>query len=153
MKEFKFTLGGDSYCIKFEMEKDSLIINGIKNGINSNISYKAEYTFLKIVEMNQKFKNFKNNEDLFNFIINDFMEPSKITIRLESNYLIISNNDDNNQFLLEKCIPDENEIFDDIFNKISLLENEINNFSNYGKKLANTLNEYENKLEKMTKNN
>ena len=153
MKEFKFTLGEDSYCIKFEMEKDSLIINGIKNGIDSNISYKAEYTFLKIVEMNQKFKNFKNNEDLFNFIINDFMERSKITIRLESNYLIISNNDDNNQFLLEKCTPDENEIFDDIFNKISLLENEINNFSNYGKKLTNTLNEYENKLEKMTKNN
>ena len=153
MKEFKFTIGEDIYLIKLEMGKESLIINGIKNDIASNISFKAEYPFQKIIEMNQKFKNFHNNEDFFNFISNNLFESSKITIRLESNYLVISNKDKNIQFNLEKCIPDENEVLDDIFNKISLLEAEIHNFSNFGKNLTNTLNEYENKLEKMKKNN
>ena len=76
---------------------------------------------------------------------------SNIKLKKEDNHLIIYNKDDNIIFKLEKYIPEENEIIDDIFSKISLLEEQINNFSNYEKNLTNKLKDYESDLEKIIK--
>ena len=80
------------------------------------------------------------------------MDSSNIKLKLDNNYLIILNKDENIMFKLEKYLPEENDVINDIFSKIFLLEEQINNFSNYGHKLTNTLNEYESKLEKIKNN-
>ena len=152
IKEYKFPLEKDIYLIKIEMKKDSVIIKANINDICLNIFYIVEYSFSEILKINDIFKDFKNNEDLFNLILNVFSEPLNILLKIESNFLIINNVKNNIQFKLEKYTPSEDDAFNDIFNKLSLLEEQINDFTNEGKKLTNNLNKYENKIEKLVKN-
>ena len=133
------------------MENEIFIIKIFKNDINSNIFYKSEYTLPEIYKINSNYKDYKNNKDLFNILTNDLFESSIINLKLESNYLTIINNNNNFLFKLEKCIPEDNDVIDDIFNKLSLLEEQINNFSNYEKNLTNKLKDYESDLEKIIK--
>ena len=151
IKEYKFPLGEEIYLIKIQMENEIFIIKAFKNDINSNIFYKNEYTLPEIYEINSKYKDYKNNKDLFNILTNDLFESSIINLKLESNYLTIINNNNNFLFKLKKCIPEDNDVIDDIFNKLSLLEEQINNFSNYEKNLTNKLKDYESDLEKIIK--
>ena len=151
IKEYKFPLGEEIYLIKINMENEIFIIKAFKNDINSNIFYKSEYTLPEIYKINSKYKDYKNNKDLFNILTNDLFEISQINLKLESDYLSIINNNNNFLFKLEKCIPEDNDVIDDIFNKLSLLEEQINNFSNYEKNLTNKLKDYESDLEKIIK--
>ena len=149
IKEFNFSLDEDIYKIKLELNKDSLVIKGTKNDMNQNIFYKNEYNFKEIFK---HFENCKNIDDKFKLISDYLMDSSNIKLKLDNNYLIILNKDENIMFKLEKYLPEENDVINDIFSKIFLLEEQINNFSNYGHKLTNTLNEYESKLEKIKNN-
>ena len=151
IKEYNFSLDDDIYTIRFEFNKESLKIKATKNVITPTVFYKNEYTSFEISEIYKKLKN-NNNENEIQLISNYLNNSSNIKLKKEGNHLILFNKDDNIIFKLEKYIPEENEIIDDIFSKISLLEEQINNFSNYGKKLSNTLNEYGNKLEKIKNN-
>ena len=86
---------------------------------------------------------------MFNFLVNIFSSKSP-SLNLELNCLIITNEEYDIKLKLEKNY-DENKAFDDIFQKLSVLEEQINNFTNQNKFITNTLHEYESKLEKMTK--
>ena len=148
LKEFKFPLGDEIYLIEIKIESD-LILKGNKENISSNEFYVGKYSINDFHEMNERFKEFKKVEDLFNFLVNIFSSKSP-SLNLELNCLIISNEECDIKLKLEKNY-DENKAFDDIFQKLSVLEEQINNFTNQNKFITNTLHEYESKLEKMTK--
>ena len=148
LKEFKFPLGDEIYLIEIKIESD-LILKGNKENISSNEFYVGKYSINDFHEMNERFKEFKKVEDLFNFLVNIFSSKSP-SLNLELNCLIITNEEYDIKLKLEKNY-DENKAFDDIFQKLSVLEEQINNFTNQNKFITNTLHEYESKLEKMTK--
>ncbi len=149
LKEFKFALGEEIYLIEIKIENDLLILKGNKENISSNEIYIGKYSVNDFHEMNERYKEFKNVEDLFNFLINIFSSKS-LSLNLEINCLFISNEEYDMKLILEKRY-DENNAFNDIFEKLSILEEQINNFTNQNKVITNTLNEYESKLEKMIK--
>ena len=149
IKEFKFSLGDEIYLIEIKIENDILILKGNKENISSNEIYIGKYSVNDFHEMNEKYKEFKNIEDLFNFLVNIFSFKSS-SLNLELNCLIISNEEYDMKLKLEKNY-DENIVFDDIFEKLSILEEQINNFTNKNKVIINTLDEYGSKLEKMIK--
>ena len=149
IKEFKFSLGDEIYLIEIKIENDILILKGNKENISSNEIYIGKYSVNDFHEMNEKYKEFKNIEDLFNFLVNIFSFKSS-SLNLELNCLIISNEEYDMKLKLEKNY-DENIVFDDIFEKLSILEEQINNFTNQNKFITNTLDEYGSKLEKMIK--
>ena len=149
IKEFKFALGEEIYLIEIKIENDLLILKGNKENISSNEIYIGKYSVNDFHEMNERYKEFKNVEDLFNFLINIFSSKS-LSLNLEINCLFISNEEYDMKLILEKRY-DENNAFNDIFEKLSILEEQINNFTNQNKVITNTLNEYESKLEKMIK--
>ena len=148
LKEFKFSLGNEIYLIEIKIESD-IILKGNKENISSNEFYVGKYSINDFHEMNERFKEFKKVEDLFNFLVNIFSSKSP-SLNLELNCLIISDEEYDIKIKLEKNY-DENKAFDDIFQKLSVLEEQINNFTNQNKFITNTLHEYESKLEKMTK--
>ena len=148
LKEFKFPLGDEIYLIEIKIESD-LILKGNKENISSNEFYVGKYSINDFHKMNERFKEFKKVEDLFNFLVNIFSSKSP-SLNLELNCLIITNEEYDIKLKLEKNY-DENKAFDDIFQKLSVLEEQINNFTNQNKFITNTLHEYESKLEKMTK--
>ena len=125
------------------------LLKGNKENISSNEFYVGKYSINDFHEMNERFKEFKKVEDLFNFLVNIFSSKSP-SLNLELNCLIISDEEYDIKIKLEKNY-DENKAFDDIFQKLSVLEEQINNFTNQNKFITNTLHEYESKLEKMTK--
>ena len=149
LKEFKFSLGDEIYLIEIKIESDILILKGNKENISSNEFYEGKFSINDFHEMNERYKEFKKVEDLFNFLVNIFSSKSP-SLNLDFNCLIISNEEYDIKLKLEKNY-DENKAFDDIFQKLSVLEEQINNFTNQNKFITNTLNEYESKLEKMTK--
>ena len=149
IKEFKFSLGDEIYLIEIKIENDILILKGNKENISSNEIYIGKYSVNDFHEMNEKYKEFKNIEDLFNFLVNIFSFKSS-SLNLELNCLIISNEEYDMKLKLEKNY-DEIIAFDDIFEKLSILEEQINNFTNKNKVITNTLDEYGSKLEKMIK--
>ena len=148
LKEFKFPLGDEIYLIEIKIESD-LILKGNKENISSNEFYEGKYSINDLHEINERYKEFKKVEDLFNFLVNIFSSKSP-SLNLELNCLIITNEEYDIKLKLEKNY-DENKAFDDIFQKLSVLEEQINNFTNQNKFITNTLHEYESKLEKMTK--
>ena len=148
LKEFKFPLGDEIYLIEIKIES-GLILKGNKENISSNEVYEGKYSINDLHEINERYKEFKKVEDLFNFLVNIFSSKSP-SLNLELNCLIISNEEYDIKLKLEKNY-DENKAFDDIFQKLSVLEEQINNFTNQNKFITNTLHEYESKLEKMTK--
>ena len=149
LKEFKFSLGDEIYLIEIKIESDILILKGNKENISSNEFYEGKYSINDLHEINERYKEFKKVEDLFNFLVNIFSSKSP-SLNLELNCLIITNEEYDIKLKLEKNY-DENKAFDDIFQKLSVLEEQINNFTNQNKFITNTLHEYESKLEKMTK--
>ena len=151
IKEFKFPLGEEIYLIEFKIENDILILKGNKDNISSNEFYIGKYSINDFYEMNERFKEFKKVEDLFNYLVNIFDSKSS-SLNKELNYLIISNQEYDIKLKLKiEQDFDENNAFDDIFQKLSILEEQINSFSNKNKFITNTLNEYESKLEKIIK--
>ena len=153
IKEFKIKLGDEIYLIKLEVEGESLIIKSNKNDMSLNIFYREEYLFNDIYNKNKIFEDCKNIKDIFNIISNNIFDISKLKLILESesNNLIIINDEYNIKFKLKKYCPNENDIIDDIFNKLSLLEEQVNNFTNSGQKITNKLQDYESELEKIIK--
>ena len=153
IKEFKIKLGDEIYLIKLEVEGESLIIKSNKNDMSLNIFYREEYLFNDIYNKNKIFEDCKNIKDIFNIISNNIFDISKLKLILESesNNLIIINDEYNIKFKLKKYYPNENDIIDDIFNKLSLLEEQVNNFTNSGQKITNKLQDYESELEKIIK--
>ena len=149
LKEFKFSLGDEIYLIEIKIESDILILKGNKENISSNEFYEGKYSINDLHELNERYKEFKKVEDMFNFLVNIFSSKSP-SLNLELNCLIITNEEYDIKLKLEKNY-DENKAFDDIFQKLSVLEEQINNFTNQNKFITNTLHEYESKLEKMTK--
>ena len=135
IKKYKIPLETEIYLLKIELTKESLIIKASKNDFSCNDFYIIEYSYPEIYKLNEKYNNFINNENLFNSILKDFFESSKIILKQESNNLYLIN--DNKEFILKKYIPNEDEFVDDIFNKLSILEEQINNFTNYGQKVTN----------------
>ena len=149
LKEFKFSLGDEIYLIEIKIESDILILKGNEENISSNEVYEGKYSINDLHELNERYKEFKKVEDMFNFLVNIFSSKSP-SLNLELNCLIISDEEYDIKIKLEKNY-DENKAFDDIFQKLSVLEEQINNFTNQNKFITNTLHEYETKLEKMTK--
>ena len=149
LKEFKFSLGDEIYLIEIKIESDILILKGNKENVSSNEFYEGKYSINDLHEINERYKEFKKVEDLFNFLVNIFSSKSP-SLNLELNCLIISDEEYDIKTKLEKNY-DENKAFDDIFQKLSVLEEQINNFTNQNKFITSTLHEYESKLEKMTK--
>ena len=149
LREFKFPLGDEIYLIEIKIESDLLILKGNKFNTSSNEFYEGKYSINDFHEMNERYKEFKKVEDLFNFLVNIFDSESSL-LNLELNCLIISNQEYDIKLKLEKNY-DENNAFNDIFEKLSKLEEQINIFTNKNKFITNTLHEYESKLEKMTK--
>ena len=149
IKEFKFSLGDEIYLIEIKIEKDILILKGNKENISSNEIHTGKYSLNDFHEMNERYKEYKNIEDLFNLLVNIFSYKSS-SLNFELNWLIISNEEYDMKLKLEKNY-DENYAFDDIFEKLSILEKQINNFTNQNKVITNTLDEYGSKLEKMIK--
>ena len=149
IKEFKFSLGDEIYLIEIKIESDILILKGNKENISSNEFYEGKYSINDLHEINERYKEFKKVEDMFNFLVNIFSSKSP-SLNLELNCLIISDEEYDIKIKLEKNY-DENKAFEDIFQKLSVLEEQINNFTNQNKFITNTLHEYESKLEKMTK--
>ena len=149
LREFKCPLGDEIYLIEIKIESDLLILKGNKYNIPSNEFYEGRYSINDFHEMNERYKEFKKVEDLFNFLVNIFSSESSL-LNLELNCLIISNQEYDIKLKLEKNY-DENNAFNDIFEQLSKLEEQINNFTNKNKFITNALYEYESKLEKMTK--
>ena len=149
IREFKCPLGDEIYLIEIKIESDLLILKGNKFNTSSNEFYEGKYSINDFHEMNERYKEFKKVEDLFNFLVNIFSSESS-SLNLELNCLIISNEEYDIKLKLEKNY-DENKTFDDIFEKLSILEEQINNFASQNKFITNTLHDYESKLEKMTK--
>ena len=77
----------------------------------------------------------------------------KKNIKIDSNYLIIFNHNLKKEIKLEKIKLNEDNLIDDIFNKLSSLENQINQFTEEGQKLSYNLENNIEQVENIIKNN
>ena len=77
----------------------------------------------------------------------------KKNIKIDSNYLIIFNHNLKKEIKLEKIKLNEDNLIDDIFNKLSSLENQINQFTEEGQKLSYHLENNIEQVENIIKNN
>ena len=145
MKNYEFSINKEKYIVEFTNSDDSLIIK-IINDNNKNNLYEKEYNFDEIYEMNKKYKEFKDKNELFDLIYYDFFESKEKEIKIDMNYITINNKEINKEIKFEKIKFSEDDIFNDIFNKLSSLENQINQFTQNGQNLRNNL---ENNLEKI----
>ena len=105
-----------------------------------------DYNFDEIYEMNKKYKEVRNKNELFDLIYYDFFESKEKEIKFDGNYIIINNKEINKEIKLKKIKFNEDDIFNDIFNKLSSLENQVNQFTQNGQNLRTNL---ENNLEKI----
>ena len=96
--------------------------------------------------MNKKYKEVRNKNELFDLIYYDFFESKEKEIKIDMNYITINNKEINKEIKLEKIKFNEDDIFNDIFNKLSSLENQVNQFTQNGQNLRTNL---ENNLEKI----
>ena len=145
MKNYEFSINKEKYIVEFTNSDDSLLIK-IINDNNKNNLYEKEYNFDEIYEMNKKYKEFKDKNELFDLIYYDFFESKEKEIKIDMNYITINNKEINKEIKFEKIKFSEDDIFNDIFNKLSSLENQINQFTQNGQNLRNNL---ENNLEKI----
>ena len=152
MKKFDFSLENIKYSIEFEILEDSLIIKVIKNDDNINEIYKKEYCFEEIFNINEKYRECKNKEDLINILYNDIFLDKENEIKIINNYLLIINKNLNMEIKFEKIKINEDDVFNDIFNALSSLENQANQFTNDGKKLTNNLQNNINQFENIISN-
>ena len=145
MKNYEFSINKEKYIVEFTNSDDSLIIK-IINDNNKNNIYEKEYNYDEIYEMNKKYKEVRNKNELFDLIYYDFFESKEKEIKFDGNYIIINNKEINKEIKLEKIEFNEDDIFNDIFNKLSSLENQVNQFTQNGQNLRTNL---ENNLEKI----
>ena len=150
MKKYDFSFENIKYSVEFKILDNSLIITVVKNNDNINEIFKKEFSFEEIFKMNEKYKEYKNKDDLINILYNDiFLDKEKeIEIEINSNNLILNNKKMNIKIIFEKVKLKEDELINDIFNVLSSLENQVNQFTNDGQKLTdklqNNLNQFEN---------
>ena len=148
MKKYDFSFENIKYSVEFKILDNSLIITVVKNNDNINEMFKKEFSFEEIFKMNEKYKEYNNKDDLINILYNDIFLDKEKEIEINSNNLILSNKKMNIKIIFEKVKLKEDELINDIFNVLSSLENQVNQFTNDGQKLTdklqNNLNQFEN---------
>ena len=148
MKKYDFSFENIKYSVEFKILDNSLIITVVKNNDNINEIFKNEFIFEEIFKMNEKYKEYKNKDGLINILYNDIFLDKEKEIEINSNNLILNNKKINIKIIFEKVKLKEDELINDIFNVLSSLENQVNQFTNDGQKLTdklqNNLNQFEN---------
>ena len=148
MKKYDFSFENIKYSVEFKILDNSLIITVVKNNDNINEIFKKEFIFEEIFKMNEKYKEYKNKDDLINILYNDIFLDKEKEIEININNLILNNKKMNIKIKFEKVKLKEDELINDIFNVLSSLENQVNQFTNDGQKLTdklqNNLNQFEN---------
>ena len=152
MKNYELSINEEKYIVEFTNSDDSLIIKLINDNNKNNI-YVKEYNFDEIYEMNKKYKEVRNKNELFDLIYYDFFESKEKEIKFDGNYIIINNKEINKEIKLEKIKFNDEDIFYDIFNQLSSLENQINQFTQNGQNLSTNLETNLQKIEHIFKNN
>ena len=151
MKNYEFTINEEKYFVEFKNSDNSLIIK-VKNNSNNNI-YEKEFNFEEIYEINNKYKECKDKDELIEFVYYDFFKSKEIEIKRDYDFIIINNKEINREIKLEKIKFNEDEIFNDIFNKLSSLENQVNQFTQSGQNLRSNLKNNLDKIEHIIKDN
>ena len=151
MKKYEFLINEEKYLVEFKNLDNSLIIKVITDNNKINI-YVKEFNFEEIYEMNKKYKEINDNNKLFDSIFYDFFESKEKEIKIDTNYIIINNKEINKEIKLEKIQYNEDEIFNDIFNQLSSLENQINQFTQNGQNIRTDLETNLDKIEHIIKN-
>ena len=151
MKKYEFLINEEKYFVEFKNLDNSLIIKVITDNNKINI-YEKEFNFEEIYEMNKKYKEINDNNKLFDSIFYDFFESKEKEIKIDTNYIIINNKEINKEIKLEKIQYNEDEIFNDIFNQLSSLENQINQFTQNGQNIRTDLETNLDKIEHIIKN-
>ena len=152
MKKYEFLINEEKYFVEFKNLDNSLIIKVITDNNKINI-YVKEFNFEEIYEMNKKYKEINDKNKLFDSIFYDFFESKEKEMKIDTNYIIINNKEINKEIKLEKIQYNEDEIFNDIFNQLSSLENQINQFTQNGQNLSTNLETNLQKIEHIIKNN
>ena len=151
MKNYEFTINKEKYFVEFKNSDNSLIIK-VKNNSNNNI-YEKEFNFEEIYEINNKYKECKDKDELIEFVCYDFFKSKEIEIKRDYDFIIINNKEINKEIKLERITFNEDEIFNDIFNKLSSLENQVNQFTQSGQNLRSNLKNNLDKIEHIIKDN
>ena len=151
MKKYEFLINEEKYFVEFKNLDNSLIIKVITDNNKINI-YVKEFNFEEIYEMNKKYKEINDNNKLFDSIFYDFFESKEKEIKIDTNYIIINNKEINKEIKLEKIQYNEDDIFNDIFNQLSSLENQINQFTQNGQNIRTDLETNLDKIEHIIKN-
>ena len=151
MKKYEFLINAEKYFVEFKNLDNSLIIKVITDNNKINI-YVKEFNFEEIYEMNKKYKEINDKNKLFDLIFYDFFESKEKEIKIDTNYIIINNKEINKEIKLEKIQYNEDEIFNDIFNQLSSLENQINQFTQNGQNIRTDLETNLDKIEHIIKN-
>ena len=151
MKNYEFTINEEKYFVEFKNSDNSLIIK-VKNNSNNNI-YEKEFNFEEIYEINKKYKECKDKDELIEFVCYDFFKSKEIEIKRDYDFIIIYNKEINREIKLERITFNEDEIFNDIFNKLSSLENQVNRFTQSGQNLRSNLKNNLDKIEHIIKDN
>ena len=151
MKKYEFLINEEKYFVEFKNLDNSLIIKVITDNNKINI-YVKEFNFEEIYELNKKYKEINDNNKLFDSIFYDFFESKEKEIKIDTNYIIINNKEINKEIKLEKIQYNEDEIFNDIFNQLSSLENQINQFTQNGQNIRTDLETNLDKIEHIIKN-
>ena len=149
--EFTITINEEKYFVEFKNSDNSLIIK-VKNNSNNNI-YEKEFNFEEIYEINKKYKECKDKDELIEFVCYDFFKSKEIEIKRDYDFIIIYNKEINREIKLERITFNEDEIFNDIFNKLSSLENQVNRFTQSGQNLRSNLKNNLDKIEHIIKDN
>ena len=149
--EFTITINEEKYFVEFKNSDNSLIIK-VKNNSNNNI-YEKEFNFEEIYEINKKYKECKDKDELIEFVYYDFFKSKEIEIKRDYDFIIIYNKEINREIKLERITFNEDEIFNDIFNKLSSLENQVNQFTQSGQNLRSNLKNNLDKIEHIIKDN
>ena len=129
-----------------------MLIIKVKNNSNNNI-YEKEFNFEEIYEINKKYKECKDKDELIEFVCYDFFKSKEIEIKRDYDFIIIYNKEINREIKLERITFNEDEIFNDIFNKLSSLENQVNRFTQSGQNLRSNLKNNLDKIEHIIKDN
>ena len=151
MKKYEFLINEEKYFVEFKNLDNSLIIKVITDNNKINI-YVKEFNFEEIYEMNKKYKEINDKNKLFDSIFYDFFESKEKEMKIDTNYIIINNKEINKEIKLEKIQYNEDEIFNDIFNQLSSLENQINQFTQNGQNIRTDLETNLDKIEHIIKN-
>ena len=131
MKKYDFSFENRKYSVEFKILDNSIIITVVKNNDNINEIFKKEFSFEEIFKMNEKYKEYKNKDGLINILYNDIFLDKEKELEINSNNLILKNKKMNIKIIFEKVKLKEDELINDIFNVLSSLENQVNQFQGH----------------------